>query len=194
MRAVTAGEIRRFAGFLSAVGHSKTRDDTVAALVERNELHRSLDCNAEAAQTLDQQPLVLVLRKNDHVRKRADADSNSAEVDVSNLPTFSPQIDGGELESALNDSVGKTDLSIELERSRVDDERTRCRAGLGHFINDAHTNPQSREPQSKHEAGGSGAGDQDIGIGHARASRKGCKEGRETWKVCAVSAIVSVSQ
>jgi hypothetical protein len=46
-RAVATREIRRFAGFLAAVGHSKTRDDAVAAIIEGNELDRSLDFDTE---------------------------------------------------------------------------------------------------------------------------------------------------
>src|SRR5207237_1899904 len=76
------------------------------------------------------------------------------------------QIDGGEPQSALDDRVCEADLSIELERSRMHNERTRCRTGLGRFIDDADANAASREPQRKDEAGRSGAGDQDIGIGH----------------------------
>ena len=165
-RTVAAGEVRGFTRVLAAVRILQTRDDTVAAVFESHELKGSLNFNAELTQTFDQQALVLVLRKNDHVGKRADAGAHIAEVHARGVTPLGPEIDGGKPQSALDDRVGEADLPVELECSRMHNERARRRAGLGNFIDDAHANAASRKPQREDKAGGSGAGDQDIGIGH----------------------------
>ena len=123
MRAVATGDVRSFAGCFAAVGHLQPRDDTVAAIVEMDKLDGPLDFDAGLAQPIGQQSLVLILRKNEHVRKRADASAHRAEHNVRNLPALDPQIDGCKLEAALDDAGGKSDLPIELERPRMDDER-----------------------------------------------------------------------
>src|SRR5436190_4363544 len=109
---------------------------------------------------------MLVLRKNDHVRERTRARPHSAEMNMRNLPALDPEVHVGERESALDDGGGKPDLPIELERSGVDREGARRGAGFSDFIDDPDAYAAVGEPQRKRKAGRSGAGDQDIGVGH----------------------------
>src|SRR5437773_3849818 len=109
---------------------------------------------------------MLILRKNDHIRECADAGPDGAEMNMGNLPALDPKIHVGERESALDDGGGKPDLPIELERSGVDREGARRGAGLSDSIDDPDAYTAVGEPQRKRKAGRSGAGDQDIGVGH----------------------------
>jgi hypothetical protein len=109
---------------------------------------------------------MFVLRKDDHVPEATDTCAHSAEMNVGDLPALDPEIHIREGESPLNHGVGESYLPIKLERSCVDGERARCSAGLCDFIDDADTNAAVGEPQRKRKAGWSGAGDQNIGIGH----------------------------
>jgi len=164
--AVASDEPRRFARFLRAVGTLQPRGDAVAVIVESNELQRPLDIDAGRVQVLDQQALVLVLRKDHHEGERADAGAHRAELHVRHFAAANPEIDSGKAQAACHHIVGDADFAIELERAGVNDERARGRARLGHLVDDAHAHAIFRKPQREHEAGGAGAGDQDIGIGH----------------------------
>jgi hypothetical protein len=48
----------------------------------------------------------------------------------------------------------------------MDGERARRRPWLSDFIDDAHAHAAPREPQREREPAGSGARNQDVGIGH----------------------------
>ena len=181
-RTVAAGEVRGFTRVLAAVRILQTRDDTVAAVFESHELKGSLNFNAELTQTFDQQALVLVLRKNDHVGKRADAGAHIAEVHARGVTPLGPEIGGGKPQSALDDRVGEADLPVELERSRMHNERARRGAGLGDLIENADAYAAVGEPQREHKAGRSGASDQDIGVGHVSRRSEVAEKGARRAK------------
>src|SRR5579862_2952613 len=61
---IAARDIARLAQALFAPGPAQSREDAVALLAEARQLHPPLDRDAERLQSVDQQSLMLVLRKD----------------------------------------------------------------------------------------------------------------------------------
>ena len=57
-----------------------------------------------------------------------------------------PEVDCREPQSLLEERFGKTHLAIELERTRVNDQRARRRPGLGRDVDDAYPDARSGQP------------------------------------------------
>ena len=71
--AVAAGDERGFAEVDATACTLKPRDDALVAFLESDEFRLPLDLYSGVAQPIDQQPLVLVLRKDERIGVRADA-------------------------------------------------------------------------------------------------------------------------
>src|ERR1700693_5687422 len=117
MCTVAAGKISRFARLFASIRTLQARDYTIASIVECGELQRTLDLDAQLAQALDQEALVLILRKDQHVWKRTDSGAHVAKRDAANLFAAYPQIGGGKSQPILDQCAGKTRLLVELERA-----------------------------------------------------------------------------
>ena len=76
-----------------------------------------------------------------------------------------PEIRGHGLTSLLNHRISEANLVVELERSRLNSQRARCRSWLGRLVDDPHPHAQPRQPQGQHQACRSCAYDQDLGSG-----------------------------
>src|SRR6185437_15757577 len=144
------GGVARLVG--SILAH-ELRLDVVAAIVERAQRAWTLDIDAAAAQAVDEQALVLVLGKNDHVRKRTGAGADRADVDPRGVPALDPQIHRVEANAAIDDVVGDAELPIELERARMNDQCPRRRARSGGLVDNAYARAASGEPESERQAG-----------------------------------------
>ena len=119
----------------------------------------------------DQHALVLVLRVDDHVRKRRQPGADVPECHAARLSATHPQIDGGEAQSVVDHLGVYAELAIELERARVNHQGARRGARLRRLVDDAHAHAEAREGQRQHQAGGPGTDNKYIGVNHRRALR-----------------------
>ena len=102
MGSVAARDIFRFAGFLGPVGAPQPRQHPLAIVFEAEEFGSALDLDPRCPQPLDEKPLVLVLRKYDKVRERAQTFAQGAKGDAAGLASPRPQIGGCKLQSFLD--------------------------------------------------------------------------------------------
>ena len=149
-------------------------------LLERHEIGRALDVDAGFAQAIDQQPFVLVLRKNQRVGKRTDAGADIAEDCVRDVFAGGPEIDGAHWPSSRNDRVSDADLAVQLERACLHGERARRRPRLLGLVDDPHAHAQQRQPQRQHKTGRPGADNEDLGVGHFRATHRWSTVGNDS--------------
>jgi hypothetical protein len=141
MRAVASGKKGRLALLLACVAVHEMGDDPITALVESAQFARSLDAHACGRKPLDQQTLVLILRKDQHVRKCRRTLAERAKIDMRDLLPGHPQVDRCETDRGVDDGVGDAELPVELERARMNDERARRRSRLGGLVHDADRTP-----------------------------------------------------
>jgi hypothetical protein len=91
MRPVAAGQVQGGAGLQGAIGPPQTCDHMVRLFREINKLCLSLDVDARPRQVIDEQSFVIVLRKDQRVRKWAetgapiDADPGEAPSRAANV-------------------------------------------------------------------------------------------------------------
>src|SRR5262245_32278562 len=85
VRAVAAGDERRLARLDGLARTLEAGDDVTAAFFEADELRAAFDGDAGLCQPVDQQPLVLVLRKDEGVRIRTDAGAHVAKHQARDL-------------------------------------------------------------------------------------------------------------
>ncbi len=111
-RAVAAGDEGGLARLGGSVRPLESREHTAVRFLERHELCLALDFDAGLGQAVDQQALVLVLRKDQHVRKRTDTRAHVAEGRARHLLAGRPEIDGSHLPSAGEDRVREADLTV----------------------------------------------------------------------------------
>ena len=123
MRAVAPGHVGRRARLFGAIPPLQTRAHTIGRFLETQKLRLALDVDAGVRQAIDQQALVLVLRKDQRIGKRAEARAHFAENGVRRPLPGDPEIDGDHLPPALDDRLSETDLAVKLERPRVQDQR-----------------------------------------------------------------------
>ena len=163
--AVAAGEVRGVAARDRAVRSAERRRDplvAVAADLEGDELGAPLDPNAERREALREEQLVLVLRKDDPERIRAETAPEVTELEPSCALGPAPEVDGGEDETAAHDLRREIDTAVELEGARLHRERARRRPRRARLVDDANADPELRERDREHEPGGAGARDQDV--------------------------------
>ena len=114
--------------YFPAVSSTQTRDDAAAFITIAEELGLPFDGDAQPLQPGDQQPLVLVLRKDLQEGIRGQIRPDFPEVDARPRFAFDPEPHGRDLVSVLDDEIGEVELAVELERARVDGERAGRRA------------------------------------------------------------------
>src|SRR4029077_2446881 len=119
-------------------------------------------------QAFDQQPFVLVLRKDFQkgIAGEVAADTGKGHPRLRRAPH--PQVDRRDPVSALEHGGGEIELLVQLEGARLHGERPRGRARLGARVDQPHRHTLAREPQGQHEPGGPGADDQYGAAGHAK--------------------------
>ena len=96
----------------------KLGDDAIALVLEADQLRSSLDRDAQSRQPVDEQTLVLVLRKNPEVGLRGHADADLLEGDASLSPAARSKVDRGHLASPFDDGVGKIEPTIKSLTTR----------------------------------------------------------------------------
>ncbi len=164
MRAVAAGDIKSLARVGAAIGAFEPGAHACRRLLEPDELRLALDLDAGFRKAIDQQAFVLVLRIDQRIGKRTDIRAHVAEDHARDMFAAPPEIDGGHLPAALDHRVGETDLLVQLQRSCLDGERTRRRAGLRGLVDDPDADAQSIQPQRQHQARRAGPDDEDVSV------------------------------
>jgi hypothetical protein len=81
---------------------------------------------------------VLVLGKNQRVRKRAEARAHVAEDGTCRLLAGHPEIRGDHSPSALDDRVSQVDLAVQLESPCLHGKRARRRPRFRRLVDDPH--------------------------------------------------------
>src|SRR5712692_1906861 len=116
MRAIAPRNVGRLARLRGSIRPFQARAYTTGCILEVQELGAALHLDAGRGQTIDQQALVLVLRKDQRIRERAEARAHSTEDSACHPLTGYPDIRCGDRPSALDDRVSKADLPVQLER------------------------------------------------------------------------------
>ena len=131
-------------------------------ILEAEQLRPALDLDADPGEAVDQQTLVLVLRKDQRVGERAEARAHLAENRVRHLLAGHPEIGGEDVPSTFDDRVSQADLPVQLERACLHGQRARRRPRLRRLVDDPYAHAQPRQPQGQHEARRPGADDEDV--------------------------------
>src|SRR4051812_12423086 len=119
---IAARDVVRSNGFFASICSFEPAHDAIALFMELHKFDRPLDVDAEMLEPADEQSLMFILWKNDHIWERAQPPAQRAELHVANLPAFCPQIRGHELAAVSHDVVSDADLPVELQRAGVDHE------------------------------------------------------------------------
>ena len=163
MGSVAPGNVRRLARFHFPIRPLQTGEHTIRSILEAQKLRWALDPHAGVGQAIDQQTFVFVLRKDQRVRKGAEAGAHFAEYGMCRLPAGHPQIGGEDLSPALDDWRREADLAVELERPRLHGKSARGRPGFRSFVDDPHAHSQPGQPERQHQTRRPCADDEDVG-------------------------------
>ena len=107
---------------------------------------------------------MLVLGKDQRIRKRAEASVHVAEHGACRLLAGHPEICRDDLASTLDDRVSEAELVVQFERARLHGNSARRCARFRCPIDDPHAHAQPRQPQCKHQAGRPCADDEDFRV------------------------------
>jgi len=129
-----------------------------------------VDVNADCGQAIDQQALVLILRKNQQVRKRAQTLAHFPEDGTRRLPAGHPEICRDYPPATFDDGVGEADLAVELERPSLHGKRARRRPRFRSLVDNPHAHAEPRQPQGQDQARRPCADDEDVCLARRRSS------------------------
>ena len=114
----------------------------------------------------DQQTLMSVLRKDQREAVGTEPLTNTLERYARGARAMHPEVEIRNLYSAGNDCVRQSHLVVELQRTRLDGEGTRCRARFRSLVDDPNRDAVSRQPQREDESGRTSSDDQDERVIH----------------------------
>ncbi len=163
-RAVTPGDEGRAQGRLLSSARQRGGDPLVI-LGEADDLGLPVHLYAETLELPDQQRFVLILGQDVQVRMRGEALADAVQADGSAPPTPDEQVQAVEVPSARHGGLTQAELIVELQSPGLHSDGPRLLHRPGFGVRDAHTGTQPGEPQGEEEAGGAGAGDQDLCVG-----------------------------
>src|SRR5262249_3147748 len=150
--AVTSSKIACFASLCLAIGPLEHRPDMVVMLVETSQFRPALDSHTEGLQPLDQQTFVGVLGIAQCVRIWAQALAHASQRHPRSLDASDPKVGGRNFHAGLDDRIGKANLSIELQSSRLHRHRAGSGAWLGNLVDDPHAHAELGQPEGKYKA------------------------------------------
>src|SRR6185312_16951802 len=156
------GEIAGVAGLDASAGVAQFGGDAVRGLGEGGELDAPVHGDAGGAQTVFEQALMCVLGIDQYVGVRADAGAHGTEGRVGDAAAGDPEIGGFDLAAGGDHGGGEVHLGVELEGAGLHAESAGVGGGGGQPVHDAHLDAEPVEPQRQHQAGGSGAGDENF--------------------------------
>ncbi len=107
----------------SSVGTLEVRAHACRSLLKVAQHRPAFDRDTGLAKALDQETLVLILLKDVCVRERTETNTHLTEDGARGPAAGYPQIHGENFSPTVNDRVGQTDLTIELQRPRLHRDR-----------------------------------------------------------------------
>jgi hypothetical protein len=125
-------------------------------------------------QVADQEPLMLVLRVDQRIRKGTEPCAKIAERRSRRPPAGDPEIDRRHRKAVRDQRIGETELVVVLEDARLHDDGAGCRSRLRGLVDQPHANAEAREPQCHDEAGRSGADNQYLRVARGFAHCSAC--------------------
>ncbi len=159
--AVAAAQIRAAAGDTFAVAFQH-RAYTPFILGEGFQFGVPLHLDAVGAQLLDQEALMIVLRKSQHERVGAEAGADVLERQHGDIVAVFTQVNGVDLDAKVDHHVGKPQLAVEFQRARMHGHRAGGLAGAAVLVDDAHSDAAPRQGYGEHQAGGAGADNEHL--------------------------------
>ena len=118
------------------------------------------------------------LRRVAQERIGREARADLLERDARPRFALDPEPDGRDLVAARNHVTGEIELTVELERSRVDRQCAGGRAGLCGLVDDSGFRAELGQPQREHQTRGPSADDQHVRAGHIFLHRTLFAEGQ----------------
>jgi hypothetical protein len=161
---VAARKVSSLADELATVRPPKSGVYATVKLGERDQLSTTLYRYSQNAQTLDEKPLVVVLRIYQKEWVRGQAHAELLERHSRDATASSPEIEMGDLGASGDHRVGDPDLSVELQCPNVDGQSAGRRARLSGLIDNSHGDTKSGQPERKDQSGRPGSDDQNLGI------------------------------
>src|SRR5260370_28146369 len=114
MRAVATGDVSELAFRSRAVRSLEVGHDAITLLRESDKGREPLHLDAETPEALDQEPLVLILREHQHIRKRAQTLPDVAKGRMAGQLAAHPHVHPSELQPSLHHVAGEAHLIVEL--------------------------------------------------------------------------------
>src|SRR6476646_3841902 len=121
-------------------------------------------------------PLMRVLRIHEREGDGTQSLADGVDADTSPWSAAHPEIDRRYLDAARHSVVRDSDLPVQLERARLDGQRSRRRSRSVRAIDDADRHPEPREPECEDESRRAGTDDE-----HGAVLR--LTHGRHSWNV-----------
>ncbi|MNT19518.1 hypothetical protein D3C72_1547800 [compost metagenome] len=145
------------------------------AIVLRPQVQRHIPFHVHAGrrQFADQKAFMLVLRQAQHERVGAQTLADLAQRQFHQLLAAFVDVHGIDLDAQADQLVGKAQLLVKLQGARMHGHGPRRLARTAVLVDDAAIDAMARQAQGKHEAGRTGADDQDGRCIHAIQYRTG---------------------
>src|SRR5258708_37661185 len=112
MRTIASRYVGCLARLLGSIRTLQAREHMTTHILEVQELRSSPDLDAGLGQAIDQQTLVLVLRKDQRVREGAQSRAHVGEDCACHILASHPEIGGHAFPSTLDDRMGAADLAV----------------------------------------------------------------------------------
>ena len=120
--------------------------------------------NAELAQLLAHDPLIVVLAEDQDVGIGRHQAPGVAQRHPRHLPALRPDVGAGGDPAELQRTLDDAELWVDLQRARLHAERPRLLRRSGVAVDDAHANAAADQLVGQHQSGRAGADDQDVRI------------------------------
>ena len=166
MGPVAAGDIERLDRLLAAIAMTELGYRPRLVLRHRNELHRPFHRDPQLHQVVDQQPLMDVLRQDQHIGIGRQPGADITQRHPPRLAAAHPQIDRGHHLPGCHRRSGKAELAVEFEGAGMNHQCPRGHPRRRRLVDDAEPDAQGLEPQGKDETGRAGTDDEDFRLGH----------------------------
>ncbi len=162
VRAIAPGDVRDFAGLHRSIRPLQTGLDLSSECLARRQLGLPLNVHTQAAKLLDEHFLVLVLRKDQQVRKRAQPDAELAERHATHPLALHPEVQRVEGLPTPDRGISHPELPVKLQGSCVDDDGSGSCSRAVRLVDDADGHAKLGQEDGQHQPGRSGADDENL--------------------------------
>ena len=142
MGPVAAGDIERLDRLLAAIAMTELGYRPRLVLRHRNELHRPFHRDPQLHQVVDQQPLMDVLRQDQHIGIGRQPGADITQRHPPRLAAAHPQIDRGHHLPGCHRRSGKAELAIEFEGAGMNHQCPRGHPRRRRLVDDAEPDAQ----------------------------------------------------